>query len=71
MAWASHTLFYTFEISGGKEGQRLCPNSGMQDQIDLCLLSALAERPQPVQLTWQAVKAASSGVNFSERKIVV
>jgi hypothetical protein len=52
MAWASHSLFYTFEISGGKEGQRpvsgrdsLSPNRNGQDQLDLDLLSALAERP--------------------------
>jgi hypothetical protein len=33
MAWASHSLFYTFEISGGKEG------------LDLQLDSVKAERP--------------------------
>jgi hypothetical protein len=41
MAWASHSLFYTFEISGGKEG------------LDLQLDSVKAERPEPVQLTWR------------------
>jgi hypothetical protein len=58
MAWASHSLFYTFEISGGKEGQRpvsgrdlLSPNRNEQDQLDLNLLSALAEHPEPVRLT--------------------
>jgi hypothetical protein len=67
MAWASHSLYYTFEISGGKEGQRLSPNRNGQDQLDLNLLSAIyvsakAERPEPVRLTRrppvrQAVKA--------------
>jgi hypothetical protein len=40
----------------------------MQDQLDLCLLSALAERPQPVQLTWQAVKA--EGIEERKEKVM-
>jgi hypothetical protein len=58
----------------------------MQDQLDLCLLSALAERPKPVRLTRRPATIgkggegqkkregdtwASTGVNFSERNSVV
>jgi hypothetical protein len=88
MAWASHSLLYTFEISGGKEGHRpvsgrdsLSSNRNGQDQIDLNLLSALAERPEPVRpsiiygTTDTGMKKregdtwTSSGVNFSERNM--
>jgi hypothetical protein len=62
-----------FEISGGKEGQRLNPNQKGQDQLDLHLLLGAASSQSGVEGrkkregdTW-----ASSGVNFSEIKIVV
>jgi hypothetical protein len=69
----------------GKKG-RDSVQTGMQDQLDLCLLSALAERPEPVRLTRRPATSgkggeglkkregdtwASTGVNFSERNSVV
>jgi hypothetical protein len=40
----------------------------MQDQLDLCLLSALAERPEPVQLTQRPATSGRGGEGLKKRE---